>query len=441
MRVTQKNIDDLNLVVTLNIEQGDYFDKQRKILNDFRRKAELKGFRKGMAPMSLIEKLHGRSALLDAVNDLISEGLNNFISENKLNVLGEPLPNEKEQKPIDWENDSEFEFVYDIALSPSVKVELNNEDKIPYYEVVISEEEKKTYRSNFLKQYGQLGDVDQVADDDFIVADLVQGDTKIEGTHIAMRSIEDPEIKKLFIGRRVGDEFEIDVNKAFTNDADRASLLRVKKEELTSVEPIFKVIVKEIKRFVDAEPTQELFDKVFGEGQVKSDEEFENRLAEKMKEEFARESDYRYMLDARDYLIEKASIKLPEDFLKRWLYTANKEKFTMEDIEKEFDLFLKDLRWQMIRQTILKEQGLTVTRELLDEQAKKIAAYQFAMYGIPNVPEEQLEKYAQSLLANEKESGRILEKVEENLVLDFVKSVASLDKRQISSEELRKMTN
>lgn len=441
MRVTQKNIDDLNLVVTLNIEQGDYFDKQRKILNDFRRKAELKGFRKGMAPMSLIEKLHGRSALLDAVNDLISEGLNNFISENKLNVLGEPLPNEKEQKPIDWENDSEFEFVYDIALSPSVKVELNNEDKIPYYEVVISEEEKKTYRSNFLKQYGQLGDVDQVADDDFIVADLVQGDTKIEGTHIAMRSIEDPEIKKLFIGRRVGDEFEIDVNKAFTNDADRASLLRVKKEELTSVEPIFKVIVKEIKRFVDAEPTQELFDKVFGEGQVKSDEEFENRLAEKMKEEFARESDYRYMLDARDYLIEKASIKLPEDFLKRWLYTANKEKFTMEDIEKEFDLFLKDLRWQMIRQTILKEQGLTVTRELLDEQAKKIAAYQFAMYGISNVPEEQLEKYAQSLLANEKESGRILEKVEENLVLDFVKSVASLDKRQISSEELRKMTN
>ncbi|MEN6570010.1 MAG: trigger factor [Rikenellaceae bacterium] len=441
MRVTQKNIDDLNLVVTLNIEQGDYFDKQRKILNDFRRKAELKGFRKGMAPMSLIEKLHGRSALLDAVNDLISEGLNNFISENKLNVLGEPLPNEKEQKPIDWENDSEFEFVYDIALSPSVKVELNNEDKIPYYEVVISEEEKKTYRSNFLKQYGQLGDVDQVADDDFIVADLVQGDTKIEGTHIAVRSIEDPEIKKLFIGRRVGDEFEIDVNKAFTNDADRASLLRVKKEELTSVEPIFKVIVKEIKRFVDAEPTQELFDKVFGEGQVKSDEEFENRLAEKMKEEFARESDYRYMLDARDYLIEKASIKLPEDFLKRWLYTANKEKFTMEDIEKEFDLFLKDLRWQMIRQTILKEQGLTVTRELLDEQAKKIAAYQFAMYGIPNVPEEQLEKYAQSLLANEKESGRILEKVEENLVLDFVKSVASLDKRQISSEELRKMTN
>lgn len=441
MRVTQKNIDDLNLVVTLNIEQGDYYDKQRKILNDFRRKAELKGFRKGMAPMSLIEKLHGRSALLDAVNDLISEGLNNFISENKLNVLGEPLPNDKEQKPIDWENDSEFEFVYDIAISPSVKLELSQQDKIPYYEVIISEEEKKSYRSNFLKQYGQLGNADQVDEDDFIIADLVQGDTRIEGTHIAMRSIDDPEIKKLFIGRRVGDEFEIDVNKAFSDEADRASLLRVKKEELASVEPIFKVIVKEIKRFVDAEPTQELFDKVFGEGQVKSEEEFENRLTEKMKEEFTRESDYRYMLDARDYLIEKAAIKLPEEFLKRWLYTANKEKYTMDDIEKEFDLFLKDLRWQMIRQAILKEQGLTVTRELLDEQAKKIAAYQFAMYGIPNVPEEQLEKYAQSLLANEKESGRILEKVEENLVLDYVKSVTSLDNKQILSEELRKMTN
>lgn len=441
MKVTQKNIDDLTLILTLNIEQSDYAEKQKKTLNDYRRKAEIKGFRKGMAPMSFIEKMHGRSALLDAVNALVSDGLNNYITDNKLNVIGEPLPNETEQKPIDWDNATEFEFVFDLAIAPKVDIKLSAQDKIPYYEVAISDEEKNKYKSNLLKQYGQLGVADSVEEDDFLIADLIQGETKVEGTYISLRSIEDDKIKKEFTGKKAGDEFAIDINAAFANESDRAALLKIKKEDLASIDPNYTVVIKEIKRFADAEQNQELFDKIYGAGVVNSVEEFDAKLVEKMKSEFAQESDYRFMLDARTALIEKAAIEVPEQFLKRWLFTANDGKFTMEEIEKDFALFLQDFRWQMIRQFIIKEQNIQITKENLLDHAKKLANYQFAMYGLQNASEEQIVKYAESLLANEKESRRIYEKVEDELVIDYVKSTVSLDKREISLDELQKLTN
>lgn len=441
MKVTKKNIDDLTLNVTFNIDPSDYADKQKKILNDYRRKAEIKGFRKGMAPMGMIEKMHGRTALLDTVNGLISDGLNNYIKENELNIIGEPLPSETEQKPVDWDNDTEFEFVFDLALAPKVDIKLSAGDKIPYYEVAISEEEKNKYRSNLLKQYGQLGAADSVEEEDFIIADLVQGENRIEKTYISLRSIANEKNKKKFIGRKVGDEFAIDVNAVFENETDRAAMLKVKKEELLTLDPNYTVVIKEIKRFVDAEINQELFDKMYGAGVVNSIEEFDAKIIERMKAEFAQESDYLFSLDARAALIEKAAIAVPEQFLKRWLLTANEGKFTMEEIEKDFALFLQDFRWQMIRQFITKEQNIEITRENLIEHAKKVASYQFAMYGLANAPEEQIAKYAESLVSNDKEGRRIYEKVEDELVTDYIKSVVSLDKRAISIDELQKMTN
>src|SRR5690554_214434 len=214
MKITQKNLDDLTLIVTLNVEKEDYAEKRTKILKDFRRNADIKGFRKGMAPISLIEKMHGKNAQLDAVNNVISESLNNYITENKINVLGEPLPNETEQKPIDWENDQEFSVSFDIGTAPAVELELTANDKITYYNVKIRKEDKEKYISNLLKQFGTLVDTDVVKDDDFIIADLIQGETKIEGTYIALRSIATDQIKNDFIGKKSGDSFEIDVNKA-----------------------------------------------------------------------------------------------------------------------------------------------------------------------------------------------------------------------------------
>lgn len=312
MKVTQKNVDDLTLTLTIGIDKNDYSDKRKKILSDYRRKADIKGFRKGMAPMSLIEKLHGRNALLDAVNGLISDGLNNHIRDNQINIIGEPLPNTTEQKEIDWETAEEFEFVFDVALAPKVDLKIDNSIKVPYYEVEISKEAKAEYRSNLLKQHGKLENTEVIENDDFVIVDLVQGETRVEGTYVALRSVSEA-AKAEFIGKKAGDSFDLDVNKAFENETDRAAMLKVKKEELEGMDPIFNVTIKEVKRFAEAVADKDLFDRLFGEGVVNNEEEFDAKIVERMKGEYAQESDYRFMLDARDTLIEKAAIKLPEE--------------------------------------------------------------------------------------------------------------------------------
>lgn len=440
MKVEKLPVDDLTFRLNVTIEKADALEKRKKALNNYRRTAEIKGFRKGMAPMSLIEKMHGMSALIDAVNDLIAEQLNNYIQENKLNVLGEPLPNDELQKKIDWDNDTVYEFVFDVALAPQVKVEISKDDKIVYYNPTVADADIDAAKSNILKQYGKLEDTDAVKDEDFIVADLVQGETKVEGTYITLKQMSDDN-KKIFLGKMAGDSFEINVNDVFTNEADRASLLKVKKEELATIEPLWTLTIKEIKTFVDAEENQELYNKMFGEGVVNSADEFKAKLVKRIEEEYAQESEYRFMLDAREYFLNKVNIPVPEAFMKRWLHVVNEGKVTMEEIEKEFDLFLKDFRWQSIRGAILKDNNLTVTKEDVLKVATNIARYQFAMYGINNVPEEHLAQYAEKLLADEKQNRRIIEKAEEDKAIAFIKENVTVEPKEIAIEELRKLNN
>ncbi len=430
MKVEKLPVDDLTFRLNVTIEKADALEKRKKALNNYRRTAEIKGFRKGMAPMSLIEKMHGMSALIDAVNDLIAEQLNNYIQENKLNVLGEPLPNDELQKKIDWDNDTVYEFVFDVALAPQVKVEISKDDKIVYYNPTVADADIDAAKSNILKQYGKLEDTDAVKDEDFIVADLVQGETKVEGTYITLKQMSDDN-KKIFLGKMAGDSFEINVNDVFTNE----------KEELATIEPLWTLTIKEIKTFVDAEENQELYNKMFGEGVVNSADEFKAKLVKRIEEEYAQESEYRFMLDAREYFLNKVNIPVPEAFMKRWLHVVNEGKVTMEEIEKEFDLFLKDFRWQLIRGAILKDNNLTVTKEDVLKVATNIARYQFAMYGINNVPEEHLSQYAEKLLADEKQNRRIIEKAEEDKAIAFIKENVTVEPKEIAIEELRKLNN
>ncbi len=440
MKVEQVKVNDLTYQLNVNIEKADAQDKKKKALNEFRKKVEIRGFRKGMAPMSLVEKMHGVQALVEAVNQMISEAINNHIAENKLNILGEPLPNEEKQKEIDWENDENYEFVFDIALAPQVEFTLSKDDKIVSYNVAVSEEAKKAYKSNMLKQFGKLENTDSVKEEDFIIADLEQGENKVEGTYITLRQMAQ-EAKGQFLGKKPGESFEVNVHETFVNETDRAALLKVKKEELASVEPMWKVTVKEVKTFVEAEQTQEIYDRMFGEGVVTDEAGFEAKVAERIALEYKQESDFRFVLDAREYLLNKTNIELPEEFMKRWLFTINEGKFTMEDIEKDFALFCKDFRWQMISQYIMREQKMEITREEVLAAAKQIAKYQFAMYGLNDVPEEQLNHYAESILANEKEGRRIVEKTEQDKVIGYVKSVVTLEEKEISIEDLQAMNN
>ena len=434
MNISQNRIDDLNLELTLTITSEDYADSLKKKLADFRKKAEIKGFRKGMVPMSLVEKMYGQNALVDAVNDVISEGLNNFVHENNLKVLGEPLPSE-EHIQNEWVNGSEFTFKFDLAQNPEVSFELSKEDEVTYYTITVTEAAKNEMKENLLKQYGSLEEGEAAKEDDFIIVDFEQGETKVEGTYVALRSVA-AAAKASFVGVKVGDVVEVNVNEAFENETDRASMLKVNKEELATLDPMFKMTVKNVKTFVNAPLTEETFEKIFG---VKTEAEFDAKVEERIRAEYAQEADFRFSKDAKTFLLEKANVTVAEKFLKRWIYVINDGKFTMEDIEKDWDLFIVDYKWQMVRGYLMEKYGVKVEEADLLASAKGFAAYQFAMYGMNNVPEEQLEAFAKNILSQEEQGRRILDQVENEKTFAAVREVVTLKKKKISVEKFREL--
>ena len=438
MKVTKNQVDDLNMTVSIALDKGDWAEPRKKKLNEYRRTADIRGFRRGMAPMSLIEKIHGGQALAEAVNKLVTDALNGFIEENKLNLLGEPLPSEK-QSDNNWDDPDTFSFDFDLAVAPEVNLTVTADDKIPFYTVTVSEEALKDYKQGLLKQFGQLESGETAGEEDFVIADFVSGEQKIEGAYVALRSMSD-EIKKDFVGLKKGDVKEVDIVRSFPNEADRAAMFHVKKEELDTLPAVWTMTVNDVKTFVDAPLTQATFDQIFGEGNCKDEAEFDVKAKERLQEEYARESDYRYMIDAKEYLINKAAIQLPDAFMKRWIKTANEDKFTMEQIEAEYDLFAKDFRWNMIRTKIMKDQDMKVEKEDVMKQAKSMAAYQFAMYGMQNVPEEHLNRYAEQLLGDRQQAERIVEKVEDDLVLTWIRRTATLEEKEVSLEQMRELT-
>ena len=434
MKIEQNRIDDLNLELTLSVGKEDYADSRKKRLNDFRKKADIKGFRKGMVPMSLVEKMYGQQALADSVNDVIAEALNNFIQENNLKVLGEPLPSE-DNPQNEWTDGNDFTFKFDIAQNPEVKFELSKEDEVVYYTITVTEAAKKEMKQNMLRQYGSLEEGEAAKAEDFIIVDFEQGENKVEGTYVALRNVAEA-VRESFVGVKPGDVLDVNVNEAFENETDRASMLKVKKEELAALDPVWKMTVKNVKTFVDAPLTEETFEKIFG---VKTEAEFDAKIEERIRAEYAQEVDFRFSKDAKDYLLKKADLTIAEKFLKRWVYVANEGKFTMEDIEKEWDLFIADYKWQMIRSYLMTKYEVKVEEADLLASAKGFAAYQFAMYGMNNVPEEQLESFAKNILSQEEQGRRILDQVENEKTFAAVREVVTLKKKKISVEKFREL--
>lgn len=438
MKVTKNQIDELNMSVNIALDKTDWAEPRKKKLNEYRRKADIRGFRRGMAPMSLIEKVHGGQALAEVINTMVTDELNKFIEDNKLNILGEPLPGEK-AADNNWDDPDTFSFDFDIAVAPEVNVTLSAEDKIPYYTVTVTKEALKDYRQGLLKQFGQLESAEAAKAEDFVIADFVAGEQKIEGAYVALRSMPE-DIKKTFVGLKKGDSRSVDIVKTFPNEADRAAMFHVKKDELDTLPAEWTMTVNDIKTFVDAPLTQATFDQIFGEGSCKDEAEFDAKVKERLQMEYAQESDYRFMLDAKEYLINKAAIALPDAFMKRWIKFANDDKFTMEQIEAEYDLFAKDFRWNMIRTKMMKDQEMKVTKDDVMTQAKSMASYQFAMYGMQNVPDEHLTRYAEQMLGDRQQAERILERVEDDLVLNYVRKTATLEKKKISLDKMRELT-
>lgn len=435
MNVTKNQIDDLNIELTIAISAEDYAEKEKKRLSAYRKNADFKGFRKGMVPASIVKKLYGDQALYEAINSVIGEQLDKFIKDNNLNILGEPLPSES-QKENEWKSGNDFEFKFDLGLSPAIDIELGKDDKLTRHKIEVSPKAVADTKAEMLRQYGSLQEGEAAGEEDYVIADFRQGDKASEGAYVAVSKVEG-DAKAKFVGAKSGDTFDVNVNEAFVNETDRSSMLKVSKDELAALDPVWNVTVVNVKTFVPAEENQETYDKIFGEGVVKTVEEFEAKVTERIQNSYNQESDYKLSQDIQAYLVKKADVKLPEAFLKRWLYENNKEKFTMEQVEKDFDAFLKDFRWQLVRESLMKKFDLKIDDKDMLDAAKGFAAYQYAMYGMPNVPEQLLSEAAVELLKDERRHRNLVESVESEKVISAVKEVITISNRKITEEKFR----
>lgn len=435
MNIVKNQIDELNIQLTVTVAHDDYAEAEKKELQRCKRTAEFKGFRKGMVPMSLIQKVYGERVLGEVVNKVLSDAINNFVKENNIKMVGEALPSE-DQPEIEWKSGNDFTFKFDIATTSEVNFELSKDDKVKVYEIKVSAEAKKEMKDNLLRQFGSLTDAEQAGEDDFVIVDFAQEGKTVEGSYVGVKNVEG-EAKSKFLGAKVGDQFDVNVNEAFTNESDRAYMLKVKKEELASLAPEFHVTVKEVKTFAPAEENQDTYDKIFGENQVHNAEEFDKAVTARLEENYKQESDYKLSKDLREYLVKKADIKLPEEFLKRWLFNINDGKFSKEEIEKEAPAFFEDFRWQMVRGYIMQKFDLKIEEKDVHEAAQAYVAYQYASYGMGNVPEAILKDSVARVLQDENTSRRIVENVEATKVIEAVKGAVTLKAEKVSVEDFR----
>ena len=437
MKIEKKQIDDLNLQVTLDIAAEDYAAIEKKKLNERLRNTELRGFRKGKAPMSLIQKLYGEQTLVESVNTVVGEELDKLIQDNNLSILGEPLASEDQPKN-EWESGKDFTFKFDIGLAPALDFDLTEADTVPYYDITVTEAAKKEMKENMLRQMGSMQEGDAAGEDDYVIADIDNGSHRAEGVYVSVKNVAG-EAHSKFLGAKAGESFEVNVNEAFENETDRASMLKVKKDDLATLDPVFKFTIVNVKTFVPAEANSETFDRLFGEGKVKDDAEFTAAVTERLKANYKEEADYRLSKDIRDYLVDKANVALPEEFLKRWLLEANEGKFTKEEIDKDFDAFKQDFKWDLVRGYLMGKYDLKVEEKEVEEAARAFTAYQYAMYGMGNVPDEILDDAAKRVLSDRKQVRRMIENVEDRKVIDAVREKIKLAHKKITVAKFREL--
>ena len=437
MKVTPKKADALNYQLTIEIAAADYAEALHKRLNEYRRKADVKGFRRGMAPMSLIQRMYGDQSLYESVNGLVAESLDKFVKDEKIRIVGEPMPSE-DQPQLSWKDGEDFTFKFDIAQTPELNFEVNKEDKIVYYDINITAAEKKAQKEQLLQQYGSLQEGEKAGENDYIVADIANEGHKAEGVYVSISHVAE-EARGAFIGKKAGESFQLDVNAAFPNETDRAAMLKVDKAKMAELDPLFTFTVVNVKTYVAAEDNQETWDKIFGPGVVKDAAGFEAKVEERIKGSHEQEANYRFGTDVRNYFLKKTNLELPEAFLKRWLVYANEGKFSAEDVEKQFPGFIEDFKWQLIRGYIMQKFGLKVSREDILNAAKSYVAYQYAMYGMAGIPENLIASSAENMLQDQNQYRRLEEQCEDNVAIARVREEVTLQTKKIAMDKFREL--
>lgn len=446
MNITKENIDELNAVVKVSVGPADYTEKVEHALKGYQKKASMPGFRPGKVPPSLVRKMYGKSVLAEEINRLLSDSLYKYIQENKLDVLGNPLPKE-DNNNVDFENQKEFEFQFDMALAPQFSLDLSTGLKFNEYIVRIDDKLIDGYVADMTRRYGKIAPTEIAGDGDLIYGDFVELDANGEivpgGIFKSSTMFLDNPVKedqKVLIGAKADGKFDLDTKQISDNSKDLATKLGIEQSAAESLTCKFRFTVKTINRLIPAELNAELFEKIYGAGVINSPEEFRSKISEELRSMFARDSEVRLRNDITDELLNKTNLSLPDVFLKRWLIYANEKPVTAEQVDGEYPMYARQLRWQLIENKLLRDHKISVTPEEATEHVKAILRGNFAKYGRnpEEVGEEELNSTAKRVLEKEEEAKKIFEELYSQKLMVLYRTKLSLTPTEVSYEEFIK---
>lgn len=443
MNVTRHDVDALNAVLKVKIEQPDYQTKVKASLEKYRKTAKIPGFRPGHVPFALVQKQYGKAVLADELNRLVNDALYKFIEENKIEILGNPIPKSDSDVVGSFDQPESFEFEYEIGLSPKFEIPLNAKSKYDYLQVKVDEDLINKQIEDLTRRYGKLVSADSVGEKDLVMAQFVElnddGTVKESGilhsSTVSMEFVEDQSVKKELVGKNIGDKVEVDPSKVSRGGKDTAAMLGITEEALGTISSKFQLTINEIKHMEAATLDQELFDKLFGPGTVNSENELRERVATDLKGMFSNDSDRMLTRDIYNDLLEKTKVSLPDQFLKRWIKLSNEKEITEEQIEQEYGSYAKGLKWQLIQGNIFKENEIGLDHQEVVDFTKGLVISNYAQYGIPTPEDEQLTSTALSVLKNKEEANRIYDMLAEQKLTKYFKDTVKLNEKQVTYDE------
>lgn len=446
MNIVRKDFDQNNAQIIVSIEKADYADKVEKKLREYRKKANIPGFRPGNIPMGLMQKMYGKSITADEINNIVGDSLYNYIRENNIPLLGEPLPSEN-QSEFDFDSQENFDFSFDLGIAPEFEVEFSEKDQVKYYNIAISDEMIDNQVKSYTGRYGKYVQEESVEEKDVVKGQLLEmidgkvneEGVKVEDAVLTPFYMKDDNQKSLFVNAKKGDKIVFNPLKAFENETEISSLLKISKDEAKAVVADFQMEIQGITRYHESEVNQELFDKVYGEGTVNSEEEFRAKIKESIQETLKADSDYKFGMDARKMVEDKFSgLTFPDAFLKRWLL-ATQDGMTEEKVVQDYSKMISDVMWHLIKEKVAAKNEIRVEPTDIEEYARKVARAQFAQYGMVGLDDSMIDGYAKDMMKDQNTVRGFADRAIEDKVLDIIKANVTLENTDIAMDDFNKM--
>lgn len=449
MNVTRQDVDALNAIISIEVSPADYADNVKTALNKYRKTAKVPGFRPGNVPFGLIQKQYGKSVLSDELNKVVNENLQKYISENNIEILGNPIPTEGDGFKGDFDKPDTFEFTYNIGLAPKVNIDLSAKSKFDYVKVKVDDKLINKQIEDLRRRYGKLVSADSIGEKDMVLAQMVElnedGSIKEGGimhtSTVSMEFVSDDKVKKELIGKKPGDKVVVKPTDVSKGGADTAAMLGVKEGELEGLSDKFQMTINEIKVMELAELNEELYDKLFGPGAVTDEKSLKERVKTDLEGMFVNDSDRMLTRSVYDSLLEKTELALPDTFLKRWIQLSNEKEISLEQIEQEYDGYAKGLKWQLIQGHIFKANEIKLDNEEVIDFTKGLLISNYAQYGMPAPGDEELTQSAMQVLQNREEANRVYDMLAERKLTTFFKETVKLKEKEVSYDEFVAMAS